>query len=116
MIWEKLYPMPRTMYLGRQLVGAAVAALCAGLMIGGTVTYALQPEKTPAACERMAGRSAEVLRTTGKLMSAVQEHAAEEEWQRRAVLAGEIERLSGILEAASPAYDDAHAACMEAVR
>lgn len=102
--------------MDRMTVGAAVAALCAGLMIGGAATYSLQPDKAPAACVEMAGRSAEVLRTTGKLMSAVQEHANTAEWQRRSVLAGEIERLSSVLEAEGPAYDANHTACMEAAR
>ena len=116
MTWEKLHPMPRTMYLGRQLVGAAVAALCAGLMIGGTVTYALQPDKTPAACTEMAGHAADVVDRTGKLMSAVQERAAAAEWHERAVLAGEIERLNSLLLDDGADYEAAHDACVEAAR
>lgn len=102
--------------MNRSIVGAVVAALCAGLMIGAGVTYRLQPDKTPAACVEMAGRTADVVDRTGKLMSAVQEHATEAEWQRRSVLAGEIDRLNSLLLDDGADYEAAHDACVEASR
>jgi len=102
--------------MDRMIVGAATAALCVGLMVGGGVTYGLQPTKSPAACVDMANHSADVLRTTGKLMTAVRAHAAETAWDRRAVLAGDIERLTSVLDQAAPEYEADHAACLEAAR
>ena len=96
----------------RVTVGATVAALCVGLMVGGMATYQLQPEKTPAACQRVA--EAEVLGTTGKLMSAVTERANTAEWQRRSILAGKIDRLSSLLESQASAYDADRIECLEA--
>jgi len=96
----------------RVTVGASVAALCVGLMVGGVVTYGLQPEKSPAACQRMAGT--DVLDTTGAILTATLERASETEWHRRSVLAGEIERLTSLLAEQAPAYDRDRAACLEA--
>lgn len=112
--WERAYPLPKTMYLGRQLAGVAVVALLAGLAIGGGAVYAAQPAKAPAACVDMGERATDLLGITGELVEAINDRANAATWEDRSIHGAEARHLTETLEVEAPKYEDDYNACMEA--
>jgi hypothetical protein len=91
-------------------------ACVVALILGGAIVAAslARPDTTP--CADMARLSGEVVALSTAIVEALDDRAASATAEDRAVATAEVEHLTAALDAISPNYDAAQAACLEVSR